>query len=122
VYLAVRGKRFYTPLTVYDFIHFEMPFAVILSATALTGLTLVEQRPMPTLSISLRAANATDDSGLVTVADVATPLLCLNMLPTVFLAIQSTLLYSTVDSMSVSAVVASFKAQRTMKRTRCSRN
>lgn len=110
VYFAVRGKRFYNPVTIYDFLHFGMPFAVILSATALTALTLVEHRAPSPLNASLTAANATDDGRLVTAADVATPLLCLNMLPTVFLAIQSTLLYSTVDFLSVSAVVAAFKA------------
>ena len=108
VFFALRGKRFYNPVTIYDFLHFGMPFAVILSVTALTGLTLVGQLPQAPPANASAVHNAT--ARLVSAADVAAPLLCLNMLPTVFLAIQSALLYSTVDFITVYSVVASFRA------------
>jgi len=109
VFFSVRGKRFYNPVTIYDFLYFGMPFASIMAATALAGLNLV---PHPPNSVPpfFNATNETDSERLVTAADVATPLLCLNMLPTVFLAVQSILLYSTVDFMTVAALVTSLKA------------
>ena len=109
VFFSVRGKRFYNPVTIYDFLNFGMPFAVIVSVMCLLSIDLVlHQVPIP---VSMNQTNATgQESRLVSAADVATPLLCLNMLPTVFLAVQSILLYSTVDFLTVSAVVASFKA------------
>lgn len=110
-FFAIRGKRFYNPVTIYDFLYFGMPFATILALTALAGLTLLSRAPSASLNATLpRFANATASDKLVTAADVAAPLLCINMLPTVFLAIQSTLLYSTVDFVVVAAFVASVKA------------
>lgn len=110
VLFSLRGKRFYTPVTIYDFLHFGMPFALILATTALVALSLSAQKSPSSKPGAQPVANSTDEGRLVTSADVAGPLLCLNMLPTVFLAIQSALLYSTVDLLAVTAVVASFKA------------
>jgi hypothetical protein len=106
IYFGVRGKRFYNPVTIYDFLNFGTPFAVILAITVL--LRPYEGEPPVLFPGNESLANATIK--LVTTSDVATPLLCLNMLPTVFLAIQCTLLYSTVDFLSASAVAGSFKA------------
>lgn len=108
VYFAVRGKRFYNPVTVYDFIHFGMPFAVIVSLMCLVGLDSAWYQDF-SRHAPFNSTNETSER-LVTKADVAGPLLCLNMLPTVFLAVQSILLYSTVDFISVAAVISSFRA------------
>lgn len=115
VFFGVRGKRFYNPVTIYDFIHFGMPFAVIMSVSCLVTFDSMWHSDSAALAAGHNAthhANSTmdDSERLITRADVATPLLCLNMLPTVFLAIQSTLLYSLVDFITVAAVVASFKS------------
>lgn len=140
VYFAIRGKRFYNPVTVYDFLNFGMPFAVIIAFMILVGHDLFqEDRDSPTSLSSLDgwaeavgltnltglanltgsllglAGNASDADGaaaarLVAAADLAVPLLALNMIPTVFLAIQSTLLYSTVDFLAAAGVAAAFRA------------
>jgi hypothetical protein len=116
VFFGVRGKRFYNPVTIYDFIHFGMPFAVIMSVSCLVTFDSMWHRDSGMLLAGKNATHHTnstivdDNDRLITTADIATPLLCLNMLPTVFLAIQSTLLYSLVDFITVAAVVASFKS------------
>lgn len=123
VILSMRGRRFYNPLTIYDFLHFAMPFAVFLSVQTLLFVDMIPE-PQAESRRSLRndtlhtqhaTANATAPAldaarRLVSTFDVFAPLLSLNMLPTVFLAIQSTLLYSTVDFLAAFAAVTAFKS------------
>lgn len=157
IFMAVRGKRFYSPVTVYDFLNFGMPFAVVIAFMVLVGLdfqretdTLLKHldgsphtipshllqpltietprndtnhtaaaaavppaladASMPTAMANASMPAALALTRLVRTSDIAIPLLALNMIPTVFLAIQCTLLYSTVDFMSCAAVAAVFRA------------
>lgn len=117
-FLAVRGRRFYNPVTVYDFLHFGMPFAVFLAAQTLLFLGMLPQErgpapPPPNASAALNATTIdrlVDYARLVSQEDVFVPLLSFSMIPTVFLAIQSTLLYSTADFLAAAAAVAAFRA------------
>lgn len=118
VILSMRGRRFYNPLTIYDFLHFAMPFAVFLSVQTLLFVDMIPEPQAGTrrsdINGTLHAAkNATAADAARRVMsdfDVFAPLLSLNMLPTVFLAIQSTLLYSTVDFLAAFAAVTAFKS------------
>jgi len=118
IVLAVRGKRFYNPVTVYDFIYFAIPFACFLSCQALLFLGMLP----PEQDWEPSAVNASLPPGadlnqtllyyerLVSASDVYVPLLAFNMVPTVFLAVQSTLLYSTADFLATAAVVWAFRS------------
>lgn len=116
VFLGVRGRRHYTPLTVMEFIHLAMPSAVLMAVmsllvtSALPNLSCVE----PFLAnISSHNASLTDtlveQTRLVSLADVTVPLLSLMMIPTLFFCIQTVLLYSTVDFLAPAAAVAVFR-------------
>lgn len=116
VFLAIRGRRFYAPITVMEFIHLSMPFAVHASLNTLLSLSLVSYSPVAdyiSLNITLPPIpNSTDlvnGARLVTAADVATPLLALLMMPVLFFAVQTTLLYSTTDFVVPAAVVTAFR-------------
>lgn len=116
VFLAIRGRRFYAPITVMEFIHLSMPFAVHASVNTLLSLSLVSYSPVAdyiSLNITLPAIpNSTDwvnSARLVTAADVATPILALLMMPVLFFAVQTTLLYSTTDFVVPAAVVTAFR-------------
>lgn len=40
-FVAIRKKRYYSPVTVYEFLHFGMPFAVMLATLALVSIDLI---------------------------------------------------------------------------------
>jgi hypothetical protein len=127
IYLAIRHKRFYNPITVMEFIHLSMPFAVHTSVSTLLSLSLMEPtadsqpifllfnlsanetgRPTNATAALIPASLVTQER-LVTAADVATPLLVLIMVPILFFAVQTTLLYSIADFLCPAALVMSAK-------------
>lgn len=110
VFFSVRGKRFYNPVTIHDFIHFGMPFAVILACLALLQVQWAHEGALAFSQLNVSSANGTSTWRVVTAADVSVPLLAVNMLTTVFFAIQSILLYSTVDFLATYALVTSVKS------------
>jgi len=136
VYLAIRSRRLYTPITVMEFMHIAMPFAVHASVSTLLSLSLISTdasfdlnstetthfdlnatlTPHFDLNATVAMPNATQiaesiqqTARLVTSADVATPLLALVMIPVIFFAIQTTLLYSIADFLAPAAIVAGFR-------------
>lgn len=40
-FVAIRKKRYYSPVTVYEFLHFGMPFAVMLATLSLVSIDLI---------------------------------------------------------------------------------
>lgn len=126
IYLAIRHRRFYNPMTVMELIHLSMPFAVHTSVSTLLSLSLMEPTEDPRSAlqatshandtsqlvndtVTLAAAVLTTQERLVTTADVATPLLVLTMVPILFFAVQTTLLYSIADFLCPAALVMSAK-------------
>lgn len=118
IYLTIRHRRFYNPITVMEFIHLAMPFAVHTSVSTLLSLSLMD--PGADLQALVSSGNGTrwaDPNAtevvaaarLVTAADVATPLLVLTMVPILFFAVQTTLLYSIADFLCPAALVMSAK-------------
>jgi hypothetical protein len=127
IYSVVRGPRHYTPGMVIEFVYFAAPFAVILSVVVLCTLSVITApRPLPLLPpleplfVSQAEANwsraysanrsvetkVVERIILVTAADIAMPLLPLTMFPALCMAVQTALLYATVDFLSAAAVVA----------------
>jgi len=130
LYSVVRGPMHYTPRMVVEFIYFASPFAVILSVVVLCTLSVISTpppmpRPLPQEPLFLTQADANwsrahsanssvehavvERIALVTAADIAMPLLPLTMLPALCMAVQTALLYATVDFLSAAAVVAAAK-------------
>lgn len=108
-YLFIRGRRFYNPVTVMQFMHLSMPFAVHASISTLLSLSLVSYTPDTdyySLHFNFSKPDPDQAARLVSSSDVASPILALCMIPCVFLAIQTTLLYSIVDFLAPAAAVA----------------
>lgn len=49
-FVAIRKKRYYSPVTVYEFLHFGMPFAVMLATLSLVSIDLISHDYAPTES------------------------------------------------------------------------
>ena len=130
LYIWVRGPMHYTPGMVVEFIYFAAPFAVILSFVVLCTLSVIATpppmpppTPLEPLFVTQAEANwsrahsanrsvehdVVERIVLVTAADIAMPLLPLTMLPVLFMAVQTALLYATVDFLSAAAVIAAAK-------------
>jgi len=115
-FLAIRSRRHYTPVTVGEFMHLSMPFAVHASVSNLLSLSLITYTPETlyySLNSTLSLPNATEvahaimqSSVSLTESDVASPFLAACMVPAVFFAIQTTLLYSIADFLAPAAFVA----------------
>lgn len=116
VYMGIRGRRFYTPLTVMEFIHLSLPCAVHFAVASLMVTSVADTRASDVKGAD-RNFTATGSIGaqlawqarLITQQDITTPFLCFMMAPTVFFAIQTSLLYSIVDFMAPAAAVAALR-------------
>lgn len=132
LFCFTRGPKHYTPLTVFEFINFAMPFAVMLAVVVLCSLSVIPpvQTPLPLIntdsnspsrrplhpkhnysagenySFVVHVQETLDD---VTAADVALPFLPITMLPTLFVVIQTALLYTCVDFLSAFSIVYAAK-------------
>lgn len=115
IYLGIRGRRHYNPLTVMEFIYLAMPSAVHMSVMSLLitssfpNFSTLVNMSLPQVQNESLTDQLVEKTMLVSRADVAIPLLSLMMIPTLFFSIQTSLLYSSVDFLAPAAAVAVFE-------------
>ena len=111
LYGGVREKRHYSATTILELIHFAIPFAAILAVVILVTLHTnpADAPPRPPLATVITNYTLMGEVGTQTAARIVArvqaiqrssyliPLVPLTMLPTVYLAVQSSLLYTTTD-------------------------
>lgn len=111
IFIGIRARRQYNPLTIYDFVNFAMPFAALLGGQTLLFVGMIpEGTQAPAGNATELPSNATAAQAEPSYAPyVCVPLLALNTILVTLLVIQSILHYSTVDFLASLATVTSFK-------------
>jgi hypothetical protein len=111
IFLGIRRRRHYTPLTVYDFVNFAMPFATLLAVQSLLFLSMVPHGPDPQAPLLANGTlNSTHWEAQADLPELYLPLLALTMTWVTIMVVQNILHYSTVDLLSTLSVVTAFKA------------
>jgi len=120
IFIGIRRRRHYTPLTIYDFVNFAMPFATLLAVQALLFLGMMPQNSENADAYFLnQTSNSTTLSEQATFPEIFLPLLALSMTWVTIMVVQNILHYSTVDLLSTLGVVTGFKALAVNPEGRC---